>query len=294
VRSSGADLSGVALIETDVTEIGRARRVTFLLQQRFTYSYDRPVQDIDHRLMVIPRRRHGDACRRLHQLQVSAADARTTVRRDRSGNVEVRVLIRRVAESVTFQVAAVVERVGAGSDVQLPTSALTDPRLLRPTARTTADEAIATTAHSLAGRDRLETAERLCAYVHSAIRYEYGATSVATTAAEALAGGRGVCQDSAHIMIALCRQLRLPARYVSGHLLGEGGTHAWVEVIVPHGDTARGVAFDPCNGRRAGAGYLTVAVGRDYGDVAPTSGTYSGAARGQLTASKRVGVTAIN
>ena len=57
-------------------------------------------------------------------------------------------------------------------------------------------------------------------------------TSIATTAAEALAGGRGVCQDTAHVMIALCRAAGLPARYVSGHLLGEGGTHAWVEVIV--------------------------------------------------------------
>ena len=68
--------------------------------------------------------------------------------------------------------------------------------------------------------------------MHEAISYAHGVTSVATTAAEALAGGQGVCQDSAHVMIALCRAIGLPARYVSGHLLGEGGTHAWVEVIV--------------------------------------------------------------
>ena len=58
---------------------------------------------------------------------------------------------------------------------------------------------------------------------------------MATTAAEALAGGRGVCQDAAHIMVALARLAQVPARYVSGHLLGQGGTHAWVEVVVPHG-----------------------------------------------------------
>ena len=115
-------------------------------------------------------------------------------------------------------------------------------------------------------------------------------TSVATTAAEALAGGRGVCQDAAHVMIALCRAAGLPARYVSGHLLGEGGTHAWVEVVVADAAGARAVAFDPCNGRRAGRDYLTVATGRDYTDVAPTSGTYLGAARGTLTATKRVDV----
>jgi transglutaminase-like putative cysteine protease len=115
-------------------------------------------------------------------------------------------------------------------------------------------------------------------------------TTIDTTAAEALAGGRGVCQDSAHVMIALGRAAGLPARYVSGHLLGEGGTHAWVEVVVADPDGARAVGFDPCNGRRTDRAYLTVATGRDYADVAPTSGTYVGAARGTLTATKRVDV----
>jgi transglutaminase-like putative cysteine protease len=142
----------------------------------------------------------------------------------------------------------------------------------------------------MAGPDRLATAERFCAYVHEAISYAYGVTSVTTTAAEALAGGRGVCQDAAHVMIALCRATGVPARYVSGHLLGEGGTHAWVEAIVADAAGARAVAFDPSSGRRAGRDYLTVATGRDYTDVAPTSGTYLGTARGTLTATKRVAV----
>ena len=106
--------------------------------------------------------------------------------------------------------------------------------------------------------------------------YSPGATSVITTAAEALAAGRGVCQDYAHVMLALCRVLNLPARYVSGHLLGQGGTHAWVEVIVPRGDHAEAVALDPCNRCRTDGGYLTIATGRDYCDVAPTSGRYFG------------------
>src|SRR4029453_4111947 len=100
----------------------------------------------------------------------------------------------------------------------------------------------------------------------------------------------GVCQDTAHIMIALCRATGLPARYVSGHLLGEGGTHAWVEVIVADPAGVRALAFDPCHGRRAGSDYLTVATGRDYTDVGPPSGTYVGSARGTLTASKRLDV----
>ena len=112
------------------------------------------------------------------------------------------------------------------------------------------------------------------------------------SAAEALAGGRGVCQDSAHVMLALCHLAGLPARYVSGHLLGQGGTHAWVEVIAASGRSAVAVAFDPCNGRRAGSGYVTIATGRDYSDVAPTSGTYIGMSRGRLTTHRRVGVIA--
>jgi transglutaminase-like putative cysteine protease len=195
-----------------------------------------------------------------------------------------------VPESVEFTVAAVVERRGAYRDHVLPASAVKDPRWLRPTRLTVADAALMSLAEPMRGRHPLEVGEEVCALVHTAMPYEYGVTSTRTTAAEALAGGRGVCQDHAHVMLAVCRAAGVPARYVSGHLLGDGGTHAWVEVLVPDGDATRAVAFDPCNGSRADARYLTVATGRDYTDVAPTSGTYSGDAIGRLTATKRVGL----
>jgi transglutaminase-like putative cysteine protease len=272
-------------------ELQNAGRLTYMLHQRFHYTYDAPVRDLRHRLVVVPPRRHGDQRRRLHSITVSAADARTTHRRDVAGNTVTRSRVPLVPDRVEFVVEAVVDRVGPGSDVLLPAAALTDPRLLRPTQLTAADPAIRALAATMAGQDRLATAERFCAYVHEAISYTSGVTSVATTAAEALADGRGVCQDAAHVMIALCRAALLPARYVSGHLLGEGGTHAWVEVIVADAAGARAVAFDPSNGRRTGRDYLTIATGRDYTDVAPTSGTYLGTARGTLTATKRVDVT---
>jgi transglutaminase-like putative cysteine protease len=94
-------------------------------------------------------------------------------------------------------------------------------------------------------------------------------------------------------MLALCHLVGLPARYVSGHLLGQGGTHAWVEVLVPGDGAAVAIPFDPCHGRRADAGYVTVATGRDYADVAPTSGTYVGSSSGRLTTSRQVGVIAV-
>jgi transglutaminase-like putative cysteine protease len=274
-------------------ELPDAGRLTYVLRQRFTYTYDRPVRDLDHRLVVVAPRRRGNQRRRRHSITVSAADARTTHRRDAAGNMVTRSRVPLVPDRVEFVVDAVVERVGPGTDVLVPAAALTDSRLLRPTRLTAADAAIRRLAATMADQDTLATADRFCGYVHEALRYAHGVTSVATTAAEALAGGRGVCQDAAHVMIALCRAIGLPARYVSGHLLGEGGTHAWVEVIVAadaDADAARAVALDPCNGCRVGANYLTVATGRDYTDVAPTSGTYLGTARGNLTATKQVDV----
>jgi transglutaminase-like putative cysteine protease len=139
-------------------------------------------------------------------------------------------------------------------------------------------------------------AEDINAWVYQALTYEHEKTDIHTTAAEALALGRGVCQDYAHVMLVLCRMCGLPARYVSGHMLGEGGTHAWVEVLFPvtgRPEVAMVIAFDPTHSRRAGMSYLTVAVGRDYYDVAPTSGTYRATYRGQLSTRKRVGLTSI-
>ena len=130
--------------------------------------------------------------------------------------------------------------------------------------------------------------------MHDHFVYEWGATTVETTAAEAWATARGVCQDYAHCMVALCRLLGLPARYVSGHLLGDGGTHAWVEVLVQDASgIVRAVPFDPTHDRRVGPRYVTVAVGRDYADVrrrrAPSTGPYPG----ELTTHKRAAVVRV-
>jgi transglutaminase-like putative cysteine protease len=144
------------------------------------------------------------------------------------------------------------------------------------------------------GSSELDLAALISRRVHDHFTYEWGVTSVETTAAQAWAGARGVCQDYAHCMVALCRLCGLPARYVSGHLLGDGGTHAWVEVLMrePGGDV-RVVPFDPTHDRRAGPRYVTVAVGRDYADVPPTSGTFDGPYPGELTTHKRAAVVRV-
>jgi transglutaminase-like putative cysteine protease len=140
---------------------------------------------------------------------------------------------------------------------------------------TAPDAAIHDAARSLGPvRDVLETADAISDLIRSSFEYAHGATSVRTTAAAAWQLRRGVCQDMAHVMIAMCASVGICARYVSGHLLGEGASHAWAEVFDPA--RQRVVAIDPTHRRRTDLRYITTATGRDYFDVAPTSGTYTG------------------
>jgi transglutaminase-like putative cysteine protease len=282
------------LLDHHGLDLGTARRVRYVLEQSFRYEYDEPVNELRQRLVIMPPAQHGGQYLRAHRLEVTGARVRRQLRRDADGNIVAWLHAERVSREIEFRLAAVLERVRDDGPARLPASALRSPRLLLPTPLTTADERL----EALAGEVRAQAggvgAEETAALVSDAvsrtISYCDGVTSVKTTAAQAAAGGSGVCQDYAHIMLAVCHVLELPARYVSGHLLGQGGTHAWVEVIVPRGEHAEAVAFDPCNGRRTDGGYVTVATGRDYSDVAPVSGTYSGSSAGRLTAGRRVGV----
>ncbi len=284
------------LLDHSTLDLAAARQITYRIEQCFRYSYDEPVTALSQRLVAVPRQRHGDSYRRAHAVTVTGTSARRRTSQDETGNTVVRVTAPYVAESVEFRIDAVVERVRDDHGHRLDAAALGDPRLLTPTWLTAPDDDLRTLAATVIrpGGGPLDIAERACHAAHEAIRYEYGVTGVYTTAAQALAGGRGVCQDSAHVMVALCHVAGLPVRYVSGHLLGQGGTHAWVEVIVPDRDAALAVAFDPCHGRRTDGRYVTVAVGRDYADVAPTSGTFVGPPGGRLTTTRQVGVVAID
>jgi transglutaminase-like putative cysteine protease len=246
--------------------------VRFRLEQEIRYSYSAPVENLRQRLVVVPRVAHGPQHRQSWALRVEGAErARRRVARDAFGNLTVEVVAERVSSSVSFCLETVVDR---GTTAALPRVA--DERsIAMPTRLTAADDALRALADQ--ARPERDPAE-ICSLVHESMAYEWGVTGVHTTAAEALAGGRGVCQDYAHIMLAVCRILDLPARYVSGHLIGEGGSHAWVEVIRPARGSRLAVAeaWDPTHDRQVGSSYLTVAVGRDYSDVVPLSGTYEG------------------
>jgi transglutaminase-like putative cysteine protease len=130
--------------------------------------------------------------------------------------------------------------------------------------------------------DALATSLALMHAIHDTMTYEKGATHVHTTAHEALALKAGVCQDYTHIMLAACRSQGIPARYVSGYLYNNGDTaasHAWLDAYV----AGRGwVSLDPTHNKIQTRQHVRVAVGRDYADVPPTRGIFTGNAKEAL------------
>jgi len=153
---------------------------------------------------------------------------------------------------------------------------------LRETPLSRADAAISAFARETrasVGSDLLPLLHGLLSRVHEEITYDVDPTNVGTTAVEAFALKRGVCQDLAHIYIAAARSLGVPARYVGGYLHRADGViqqeagHAWAEAFVPD---LGWVAFDPANDQCATEAYVRVAVGLDYLGAAPVRGVRHG------------------
>jgi transglutaminase-like putative cysteine protease len=155
--------------------------------------------------------------------------------------------------------------------------------LLTTSQFTQATPPLAATAADLRAATPMETVEQVVGWVHGALEYVRGVTTVKTSAAEAFAARRGVCQDFAHLALSMLRSCGIPARYVSGYLHPEpeaaigveavGESHAWVEAWV--GDWW---GIDPTNRIPIGLRHILVARGRDYGDVIPIRGVYAGRA----------------
>ena len=126
-----------------------------------------------------------------------------------------------------------------------------------------------------AGRPLFEAAQELSRRIHAEFTYKPKSTTIDTPLAEVLKKRSGVCQDFAHVMIGCLRSLRLAARYVSGYLrsgvkyVGAASSHAWVSVFIPG---TGWLSFDPTNDVIPGEGHVTLAFGRDYGDVTPVKG----------------------
>jgi transglutaminase-like putative cysteine protease len=160
--------------------------------------------------------------------------------------------------------------------------------LLAPSRYVIAEDEVDAVAAEIAAANLPADAGRAAVgWVHDRLEYVRGVTAVNTTSAEARAGGKGVCQDFTHLALAVLRSVGLPARYVSGYLYPHRAaemnetvgaeSHAWVEFWA--GDW---VACDPSNLSEVAERHVVVAHGRDYADVRPLAGIYSGPAAQSL------------
>jgi transglutaminase-like putative cysteine protease len=144
--------------------------------------------------------------------------------------------------------------------------------------------------------DPLSLLREMNTAIYEIFDYKPQTTTVDSPIDDALRMRFGVCQDFAHIMIALARDLRIPCRYVSGHLYNENGhdrsvsgaTHAWVEAYLPE---LGWVGFDPTNNLIAGERHIRTAIGRDYADVPPTRGVFKGLAQSEMSVGVQVSPT---
>jgi transglutaminase-like putative cysteine protease len=144
------------------------------------------------------------------------------------------------------------------------------------------------------GRSPLAFLQDIASGVHRSFSYVKKSTAVNSPIEDALRSRQGVCQDFAHIMIALVRNAGIPCRYVSGyfyhitetaHPAADGATHAWVEALLPG---LGWVGFDPTINQLASKQHIRTATGRDYADVPPTMGMMKGKANTQLQVRVRV------
>jgi len=265
---------------------------TYRIEQSFRYVYPGPIFDLAHRLVVLPRLVHADQRRLSRSLSISP-HGRTRSADDAFGNEVVTFTSARIDAGFEIAVEATVLRCRASGPHEVGAELLEHARYREGTALTAPDARLRDAASALRSRARTtrDLAEAIVDFVHREIAYAKGVTDVATTAAEAFALKRGVCQDFAHVALSIARACGLSARYVSGHLLGEGATHAWIEFILPGpGGEAIALSYDPTYGVATSLQYVVVAVGRDYADVAPTSGVYTAPYAGTLEASTHVHV----
>ncbi len=257
------------------------------------YRYAEPVRQSVQTLKLTPRRE--DRQRTLHwELHTPG---RRTEQTDAWGNTTHLLTIDEPHDEIRIVVAGTVELDGGP---RLRERDLLSPLVYRSaTPLTTADAAITTLADRHArglaaaaagapAEGLLELAQAVC----EVVRYQPGATTVADTAVTALARGEGVCQDQAHVYLACCRALELPARYVSGYLdaghASDIASHAWVDVWL--GDAVGWFGLDVTHRRPIDERYCRLAVGRDYLDAAPVRGVRRGG--GQETLEVHVSVSA--
>ena len=250
------------------------------------YTYEHPAQSVLQILRLTPRDHDGQYVRRWRIDLDHGGTLRA--REDSFGNVIHVLSADGSFAAFSLTVNGEVETQDTAGIVRGAVERFPPALYLRETPLTKGDAAIRDFAKTAVGRSKngtLDRLHRILVELHDRMTFEVGATDSGTSAVEAFAQGRGVCQDLTHVFIAAARALGIPCRYVGGHLLRsddatlqEAG-HAWAEAFV---DDLGWVGFDPANGISPTDAYVRVGIGLDYLSAAPIRGVQVGGSAEKL------------
>ncbi len=241
------------------------------------YEYDEPMHYAIERLYLTPRDEPGQ--RVISWELTGSGDIRDQL--DAFGNVMSTMVVTRPTQSMVIRVRGEVEctpDTGMGAWVRSHLGRYEPPveAFLRQTTLTTPNKDMSDFARAHLGLPSRESLLALARAIEGRIAYTPGVTHVGSSAMDAWSRGAGVCQDHAHVMIAVCRSQNIPSRYVSGYLSGEAraseATHAWVDVWIDGG----WLAVDVTHACEATDRWLRLAVGVDYDAAAPVRGVRRG------------------
>jgi transglutaminase-like putative cysteine protease len=251
------------------------------------YRYDAPASGVIQTLRLTPRNHDGQY---VVSWRIDISDeCRLDHHEDAFGNIAHTFTAEQSLTELSVTVDGEVETQDTDGIVRGAIERFPPSLFLRETALTRPDTAIlafAREARAAAGEDTLELLHLMTERLHGEIVFDTDPTHTATTAAEAFALRRGVCQDLSQVFISAARSLGIPARYVGGYfhradgvVLQEAG-HAWAEAFVPD---IGWVGFDPANGISPTDAHVRVAIGLDYLGAAPVRGARKGGGGEALT-----------
>jgi transglutaminase-like putative cysteine protease len=274
--------------------------MTYQIVHRTTYKYKHPVSFGNHAVYLAPRSDAPQRCEK-YELVVTPVPATHSERRDYFGNRVAFFTVQEPHEELAIEARSTVyidgeapwpEHSPAWDDVARRLPGEIAPASLdafqfvfeSPRIKPHAEFAAYAAASFPTGRPLAEALLDFTARIHADFRFDAKATNVRTPPEEVLRERKGVCQDFAHLQIACLRSLNLPARYVSGYLrtypppsrprlVGADASHAWVSVYCPE---AGWLDLDPTNNVVPSQSHVTLAWGRDYGDVSPVRGVILG------------------
>ncbi|HXW25786.1 MAG TPA: transglutaminase family protein, partial [Xanthobacteraceae bacterium] len=256
------------------------------------YHYAAPARGVIQTLRLTPRN-HDSQFVVFWRIDISD-DCRLDAHEDAFGNITHTFTVEGALTELSVTVDGEVETQDTHGIVRGAIERFPPSLFLRETALTRPDPAIlafARETRAAAGEDALKLLHRMTERLHREIAFDPDPTHTATTASEAFALRRGVCQDLSHVFISATRSLGVPARYVGGYFHRADGVvrqeagHAWAEAFVPD---IGWVGFDPANGISPTDQHVRVAIGLDYLGAAPVRGARRGGGGEALTVTVHV------